>query len=118
MLLIDLPGTYYGEDGQQQAGENYAHNFYKIPFIGNAEPQVMERNTFYQVTATVDMLGSTEIDEPVELNDVQFETANWKVDGVSVGEGDTPTYLILSSYHLDCATSMATTTSASIRHRR
>ena len=101
MLLIDLPGMYYGEDGQQQAGENYAHNFYKIPFIGNAEPQVMERNTFYQVTATVDMLGSTEIDEPVELNDVQFETANWKVDGVSVGEGDTPTYLILSSYHLE-----------------
>ena len=101
MLLIDLPGTYYGEDGQQEPGENYAHNFYKIPFIGNAEPQVMERNTFYQVTATVDMLGSTEIDEPVELNDVQFETADWKVDGVSVGEGDTPTYLILSSYHLD-----------------
>lgn len=101
MLLIDLPGTYYGEDGQQQAGENYAHNFYKIPFIGNAEPQVMERNTFYQVTATVDMLGSTEIDEPVELNDVQFETADWEVDGVSVGEGDTPTYLILSSYHLE-----------------
>ena len=101
MLLIDLPGMYYGEDGQQQAGENYAHNFYKIPFIGNAEPQVMERNTFYQVTATVDMLGSTEIDEPVELNNVQFETADWEVDGVSVGEGDTPTYLILSSYHLD-----------------
>ena len=47
------------------------------------------------------MLGSTEIDEPVELNDVQFETADWKVDGVSVGEGDTPIYLILSSYHLD-----------------
>ena len=101
MLLIDLPGMYYGEDGQQEPGENYAHNFYKIPFIGNAERQVMERNTFYQVTATVDMLGSTEIDEPVELNDVQFETADWKVDGVSVGEGDTPTYLILSSYHLD-----------------
>ena len=101
MLLIDLPGMYYGEDGQQEPGENYAHNFYKIPFIGNAEPQVMERNTFYQVTATVDMLGSTEIDEPVELNNVQFETADWKVDDVSVGEGDTPTYLILSSYHLD-----------------
>lgn len=103
MLLIDLPCTYYGEDGQPSSedDEKYVHNFYKIPFISNAERQVMERNTFYQVTATVDMLGSTEIDEPVELNNVQFETAPWKVDGVSVGEGDSPTYLILSSYHLD-----------------
>lgn len=97
MLLIDLPGTLT-ENNQSQTFE---HNFYKIPLISNAAEPVMERNTFYQVVATVDMLGTEEVDEPQPLQDVHFATAEWVSSTVPVGEGDTPSYLILSEYHKD-----------------
>lgn len=97
MLLIDLPGTLT-ENNQPQTFE---HNFYKIPIISNTEEPVMERNTFYQVVATVDMLGTEVIDEPVPLKDVHFATAEWKSSTVPVGDGDSPSYLILSEYHKD-----------------
>lgn len=97
MLLIDLPGTLT-ENNQPQTFE---HNFYKIPIISNTEEPVMERNTFYQVVATVDMLGTEVIDEPLLLEDVHFATAEWKSSTVPVGDGDSPSYLILSEYHKD-----------------
>lgn len=96
MLLIDLPGTLT-ENGQSQL----EHNFYKIPIISNTEEPVMERNTFYQVVATVDMQGTEVIDEPVLLEDVHFATAEWKSSTIPVGDGDSPSYLILSEYHKD-----------------
>ena len=98
MLLIDLPGTLTEEN---EAPRVLDHNFYKIPIISNTENQVMQRNTFYQITATVDMEGTSDIDEPVELTDVQFKTAEWVTSTVPVGEGDSPKYLILSEYHKD-----------------
>ncbi len=97
MLLIDLPGNYT-EGGQQ---ETLAHNFYKIPILSNAAPQILERNTFYQITATVDMLGTNDPDVPVVLTDVQFKTAEWVSSTVNVGNDGTPSYLILSDYHID-----------------
>lgn len=97
MMLIDLPGTLTeGEETQ-----TFQHNFYKIPLISNTAEPVMQRNTFYQVTATVDMLGTEEIDEPVTLQNVQFKTAEWVSSTIPVGEGDSPQYLILSEYHKD-----------------
>ena len=98
MMLIDLPGTLT-EAGQQP--QTFTHNFYKIPLISNTAEPVMERNTFYQVIATVDMLGTEEIDEPVILQNVQFRTAEWVSSTVPVGDGDSPQYLILSEYHKD-----------------
>lgn len=97
MLLIDLPGTLT-ENNQPQTFE---HNFYKIPIISNTEEPMMERNTFYQVVATVDMLGTEVIDEPLLLEDVHFATAEWKSSTVPVGDDDSPSYLILSEYHKD-----------------
>ena len=97
MMLIDLPGTLTeGEEAQ-----TFLHNFYKIPLISNTAEPVMQRNTFYQVTATVDMLGTEEIDEPVTLQNVHFKTAEWVSSTIPVGEGDSPQYLILSEYHKD-----------------
>lgn len=104
MLLIDLPGRYdeNGNPGTDNPNaEVLTHNFYKVPIISNAEPQVFQRNTFYQITATVDMKGTETVDEPVELTDVQFKTAPWVEKDINVGEGDTPSYLVLSESHVD-----------------
>lgn len=96
MLLIDLPGNLT-DNGQEV---QYEHNFYKVPIIANTETQAMQRNTFYQINATADMLGTSTIDQPVELTDVQFETAPWIEDEtVVVGGDDDPSFLILSDYH-------------------
>lgn len=104
MLLIDLPGRY-DENGQPGTdnpnAEVLTHNFYKVPIINNAKPQVFQRNTFYQITATVDMKGTETVDVPVELTNVQFETAPWVEENINVGEGDTPSYLVLSESHVD-----------------
>lgn len=104
MLLIDLPGRY--DEGGNPGTDNpnadiLTHNFYKVPIINNAHPQVFQRNTFYQITATVDMKGTETVDVPVELTDVQFKTAPWVEKDINVGEGDTPSYLVLSESHVD-----------------
>lgn len=104
MLLIDLPGRYDegGNPGTDNSNaEVLTHNFYKVPIISNVEPQVFQRNTFYQITATVDMKGTETVDVPVELTDVQFKTAPWNDDVINVGEGDTPSYLVLNETHVD-----------------
>ncbi len=97
MLLIDLPGLLT-ENGTSNRLE---HNFYKIPIISNAKEQVLERNTYYKITATVNMKGSEVVDVPVELTDVNFTTAPWQEETVNVGEGDVPSYLILSKSVVD-----------------
>lgn len=97
MLLIDLPGTLT-ENNTQTTLE---HNFYKIPILSNAKEQVLERNTYYKITATVNMKGSEVVDVPVELMDVNFTTAQWQEETVNVGEGDVPSYLILSKSVVD-----------------
>lgn len=104
MLLIDLPGRYdeNGKPGTDNPNaEVLTHNFYKVPIISNAAPQVFQRNTFYQIIATVDMKGTETVDVPVELTNVLFKTAPWDNDIINVGEGDTPSYLVLSESHVD-----------------
>lgn len=104
MLLIDLPGRY--DEGGNPGTDNtdaevLTHNFYKVPIISNAAPQVFQRNTFYQIIATIDMKGTETVDVPVELTNVLFKTAPWNDDVINVGEGDTPSYLVLNETHVD-----------------
>lgn len=101
MLLIDLPGRY-DENGKpaSEDAELLDHNFYKVPIISNAEPQIFQRNTFYQITAEVNMKGTATVDEPVELTNVQFQTVDWKVNDVDGGDVDAD-YLMLNKYYVD-----------------
>lgn len=102
MLLIDLPGRYdeKGSDPASEDAEILDHNFYKVPIISNAEPQIFQRNTFYQITAVVNMKGTATVDEPVELTNVQFQTVDWKVNDVDGGDVDAD-YLMLNQYYVD-----------------
>lgn len=61
----------------------------------------MNRNTFYQVTAVVDMEGSSTIDVPEELKDVEIKVADWIRTEINVGTGDNPEYLMLNEYHVE-----------------
>lgn len=98
MFLVDLPGNIKKDDGSE---ETLAYNFYKIPIVPNSQEKILNRNTFYQVTAVVDMEGSSTIDVPVELKDVKIEVAGWKPTDINVGTGDNPEYLMLNEYHVE-----------------
>lgn len=98
MFLVDLPGNIKKDNGSV---ETLDHNFYKIPIVPNSQEKILNRNTFYQVTAVVDMEGSSTIDVPVELKDVKIEVAGWKPTDINVGTGDNPEYLMLNEYHVE-----------------
>lgn len=98
MFLVDLPGNIKKDNGSV---ETLDHNFYKIPIVPNSQEKILNRNTFYQVTAVVDMEGSSTIDVPVELKDVKIEVAGWKSTDINVGTGDNPEYLMLNEYHVE-----------------
>lgn len=98
MFLVDLPGNIQKDNGSVETLKN---NFYKIPIVPNSQEKILNRNTFYQVTAVVDMEGSSTIDEPVELKDVEIEVADWKPTDINVGTGDNPEYLMLNEYHVE-----------------
>lgn len=98
MFLVDLPGNIKKDNGSV---ETLDHNFYKIPIVPNSQEKILNRNTFYQVTAVVDMEGSSTIDVPVELKDVKIEVADWKSTKINVGTGDNPEYLMLNEYHVE-----------------
>lgn len=98
MFLVDLPGNIKKDNGSV---ETLDHNFYKIPIVPNSQEKILNRNTFYQVTAVVDMEGSSTIDVPVELKNVKIEVARWKPTDINVGTGDNPEYLMLNEYHVE-----------------
>lgn len=100
MFLVDLPGKIVDEQHPEN-NKDLAHNFYKIPIVPNSQEKILNRNTFYQVTAVVDMEGSSTIDVPVELKDVKIEVAGWKSTDINVGTGDNPEYLMLNEYHVE-----------------
>jgi len=100
MFLVDLPGEIVDEQHPEN-NKDLAHNFYKIPIVPNSQEKILNRNTFYQVTAVVDMEGSSTIDVPVELKDVKIEVADWKSTEINVGTGDNPEYLMLNEYHVE-----------------
>lgn len=100
MFLVDLPGKIVDEQHPEN-NKDLAHNFYKIPIVPNSQEKILNRNTFYQVTAVVDMEGSSTIDVPVELEDVEIKVADWKSTNINVGTGDNPEYLMLNEYHVE-----------------
>lgn len=100
MFLVDLPGKIVDKQHPEN-NKDLAHNFYKIPIVPNSQEKILNRNTFYQVTAVVDMEGSSTIDVPVELKDVKIEVADWKSTNINVGTGDNPEYLMLNEYHVE-----------------
>lgn len=85
-LLLDVPvrETVTDENGDP-VGEPqaYVHNYYRIPLDyfsveGTVEPAAaLKRNHCYTITATLKSLGSSKVDEPIELTSVRYKVADW-----------------------------------------
>lgn len=92
-VIVNIPGDRKNppEGEQSYTGSNY----YKIPLRAVADAKLLERNHIYRVNATVDMMGTYTPDEPLPLETVKYEVAEWKEENVEI-TGENPRYLVLS----------------------
>ena len=92
-VIVNIPGTkkHPAEGEQAYQGSNY----YKIPLRAVADAKLLERNHIYRVNATVDMMGTYTPDEPLPLETVKYEVAEWVEENVEI-TGENPRYLVLS----------------------
>lgn len=93
-LVMNIPITYQKDADPQLRPENY----YQIPVCSS---KVLDRNTCYKVTATVNAPGAENPSTPVTLTDLTYIVEEWIDETVNVGGGDRPTFLVLNRYNLE-----------------
>lgn len=79
-MVVNIPLTY--KDNDTAEPEYRGSNWYQIPV---SESKVLARNTYYEVTATVNALGGVDPTKPLELTDLQYSVVEWEGKTVSVG---------------------------------
>lgn len=90
-LVVNIPLKYNDTD--------YPISYYQIPVC---EDKVLERNTCYEVTVTVNAPGGTNPSAPVELSDIQYTVTNWAEKEVSIGGDDErPIYLYVNEEEME-----------------
>lgn len=96
-VIVNIPGTkkHPAEGEQAYQGSNY----YKIPLRAVADAKLLERNHIYRVNATVDMMGTYTPDEPLPLETVKYEVAEWVEENVEI-TGENPAYLVLNEHRI------------------
>ena len=90
-LVVRVPYT-------KEDGETVVNNYYKIPVSKNNR---LEPNHFYTVHATLNAVGSTQIDDPIELEDIQYSVLDWIEQPINIGGGEQPHYLSLNKEELE-----------------
>lgn len=94
-LIVNIP-LKYTKDGQEEA---YPISYYQIPVC---KDKILERNTCYEVTVTVNAPGGTNPSAPVELSDIQYTVTNWAEKEVSIGGDDErPIYLYVNEEEME-----------------
>ena len=94
-LVVNIP-LKYTKGGQEEA---YPTSYYQIPVC---KDKVLERNTCYEVTVTVNAPGGTNPSAPVELSDIQYTVTNWAEKEVSIGGDDErPIYLYVNEEEME-----------------
>lgn len=82
-MVVDIPMRHNGVE--------YPNNYYQIPVSKNHK---LERNKYYGVTVKINAPGAEDISQPVEVEPMVYNTADWTDVVVSVGgEADMPKYL-------------------------
>ncbi|MBR5821974.1 MAG: hypothetical protein IKY51_03910 [Alistipes sp.] len=82
-MVVDIPMRHNGID--------YPNNYYQIPVSKNHK---LERNKYYAVSVVVNAPGAEDISQPLEVEPMVYDTAEWKDVIVAVGgEADMPKYL-------------------------
>ena len=82
-MVVDIP--------MKHNGTIYPNNYYQIPVSKNHK---LERNSYYAVTVVINAPGAEDVSQPIEVDPMVYNTAEWKDEYVSVGgEADAPKYL-------------------------
>lgn len=91
-LVVNIP-MEYTKEGETE-GEYLATNYYQIPV---SESEKLERNTYYEVTVTVNAPGGEDPLKPVELKNVLYKVADWSdVVEIDINGDDRPKYLTVN----------------------
>lgn len=94
-LIVNIP-LKYTKDGQETA---YPISYYQIPVC---KDKILERNTCYEVTVTVNAPGGTNPSAPVELSNISYSVTPWNEKEVGIGGDDEhPIYLYVNEEEME-----------------
>lgn len=94
-LIVNIP-LKYTKDGEETA---YPISYYQIPVC---KDKILERNTCYEVTVTVNAPGGTNPSAPVELSNISYSVTPWNEKEVGIGGDDEhPIYLYVNEEEME-----------------
>ncbi len=99
-LVVNIPLKYIPEtSADDESAGVYEDSYYQIPV---SRDKILKRNTCYEVRVTVNTPGATNPSEPVALDEIEYEVADWTEKTINVGgETDAAAYLSLNRYELE-----------------
>lgn len=97
-LIVNIPLTYTPEDPQSKA-ETLKNSYYQIPV---SRDQLLERNTCYETTVTINAPGVSDPSEPLKLEPINYTVNEWIGKPINIGgETDNLAYLTLNKYDME-----------------
>lgn len=99
-LVVNIPLKYNPEtSADDESAGVYEGSYYQIPV---SRDKVLERNTCYEVSVTVNTPGATNPSKPVTLDEIEYEVVDWTKKTINVGgEIEDAAYLSLNRYELE-----------------
>lgn len=99
-LVVNIPLKYAPEiSPDDESAGVYEDSYYQIPV---SRDKILERNTCYEVSVTVNTPGATNPVEPVQLDEISYEVMPWTEESIDVGgEMEDAAYLSLNRYELE-----------------
>lgn len=102
-LIVNIPmyNTPRNDAGEPtgDAEEYLPSSYYQIPV---SKSKMLNRNTCYEVTVTVDAPGGSDPSKPIELTKIAYSVYDWQEETVNVGgEDERPAYLTLNEYEME-----------------
>ena len=94
-LVVNIPMRYTDESRKETV---YVSSYYQIPI---SEHKVLERNTCYQVTVTVNAPGALDPSEPEELTDIQYSVKDWENINVGINGDERPIFLYVNEEEME-----------------
>lgn len=97
-LVVNIPLEYKTSPDDAEAVV-YEDSYYQIPV---SRDKILERNTCYEVSVTVNTPGATNPSKPVTLDEIEYEVVDWTKKTINVGgEIEDAAYLSLNRYELE-----------------
>lgn len=97
-ILHDEQGNYIDKDGTivtDPVRVSHSNSYYQIPVCRGKS---LERNTYYEVSLTLNVPGGTDPMDPVKIEPTNYEVLDWDENTIINigGESDRPEYLTLN----------------------